>query len=333
MTVLRDPCRAGARLLAPLALTAMIVTACGGGTEPVQAYRPNRLVVFGDETSALVDDGNQNAWKYTVNGIDPITNVRDCNLLQNWVQVLAAAYGFVFAECNPGGVTSPKAVMRAQPGARVEDPAIGLEQQISTELGNGLGTGDLVTVMIGANDIVDLYNQIQNGTLSQPDAIAEARRRGAVTAGQVNRLLAINTRVILATVPDMGKTPFAVSADKLVAGSSGLLYNLTYEYNAYLRTSIDSAKYDGRNYGLVLADDMVGAAVSSPTSYLTAPANVTDPLCVVALPFCTSAPSDLSTDPGASTNSYLWADELRVGPTMHSRMGSSAVARATTNPF
>jgi outer membrane lipase/esterase len=316
-----------------LALLAAIVAGCGGGTSQVQAYSPRRLIVFGDETSALVDDGNHNAWKYSVNAIDATTNERDCNQLQIWVQGLAAQYGFVFAECNPTGIVNPKALMRAQPGARVEDPAIGLEQQISTEAGHGLGTGDLVTVLIGANDIVDLFSQVQNGQLSQPDAISEARRRGGVTAGQINRLLALNTRVILSTVPDLGKTPFAVTADELVAGSSGLLHQLTYEYNAYLRTRIDATKYDGRNYGLVLADDMVGAAVSSPSSYLAAPANVTDALCVTALPYCTTDPSNLTPAPGASTSSYLWADSLHVGPTMHAHMASQAVARATTNPF
>jgi hypothetical protein len=34
---------------------------------------------------------------------------------------------------------------------------------------------------------------------------------------------------------------------------------LTYQFNAYLRTKIDSSAYDGRNYGLVLADDIVAA--------------------------------------------------------------------------
>ncbi len=321
--------------LAAVALLGLLTTiaGCGGGTSQVETYSPRRLIVFGDETSALVDDGNHNAWKYSVNAIDATTNERDCTQLPIWVQTLAAHYGFVFAECNPAGIVNPKALMQAQPGARVEDPAIGLEQQISTVASSGLGTGDLVTVLIGANDIVDLFNQVQNGLLSQPDAIAEAQRRGGVTAAQVNRLLALNTRVILSTVPDMGKTPLAVAADQLVAGSSDLLHRLSYEYNAYLRTQIDSTKYDGRNYGLVLSDDIVLAAVSSPSSYLSAPANVTDPLCVTPLPFCTTDPSNLTTAVGASSGSYLWADSLHVGSTAHAYMASQAVGRASTNPF
>lgn len=323
------------RRVAPVVLAVLttMVAGCGGGTSQVQSYSPRRLIVFGDETSALVDDGNHNAWKYSVNAIDATTNERDCNQLPIWVQTLAAQYGFVFAECNPGGIVNPQARMRAQPGARVEDPAIGLAQQIGTEINSGLGTGDLVTVLIGANDIVDLFDQVQNGQLTQPEAVAEVRRRGSVVAGQINQLLALNTRVIVSTVPDMGSTPFAVAADQLVAGSSALLRQLTYEFNAYLRTGIDDTRFDGRNYGLVLADDIVDGAVSNPSAYLASPFDVVDPLCVTALPYCTTAPSDLTTAPGASTASYLWADALHIGPAMHAQIASQAVARATMNPF
>lgn len=325
--------RAGAALLALPALVLLATAGCGGGTEPVQAYHPSRLIVFGDEASALVDDGNRNAWKYDVNGINPLTNNRDCTQLPNWVQGLANAYGFVFTECNPGGVAIPQAVMRAQPGARVEDPLTGLAQQIGEQLNSGLGTGDLVTLMIGTNDIVELYALVQAGQLTQTDAVNEARRRGTVTAGFVNQLLSINTRVILSTIPDVGSTPFAFAAETLVAGSRTLLSSLSSEFNAYLRTSIDSSKYDGRNYGLILADDMVAAAVSSPSSYLAAPANVTDALCVVPLQTCTNAPSDIVEAPGASTSSYLWAGSLQPGPVAHSHLSSAAVSRATTLPF
>lgn len=321
------------RRILPLVLVAVLAFfgGCGGSTSPVQAYYPQRLIVFGDENSALIDDGNHNAWKYSVNGINATTNERDCTTLPIWVQGVANRFGLVFAECNPGGVTYPNALMWARPGATVEDPTIGLAQQIALQQVNGLGTGDLVTVMIGNNDIVALFNQVQVGQLSQPDALAEARRRGGVTAQLVNQLLALNTRLLLVTIPDLGNSPYAIAAEQLVAGSRALLSILTSEYNTTLRTGIDSTRYDGRNYGLVLGDDIVASAISTPSTYLGSPANITDAVCVVALPHCTSAPSDLV--PDGSAGGYLWADNLHVAPTTHNQLASQATSRVTTLPF
>ncbi len=322
-----------ARRVAPLALVGLVASGCGGGTAEVKSYRPTRLVVFGDEASALVDSGSGNALKYSVNGVDAASGQRLCAQLPIWVQGLAQLYGFVFAECNPNGLTAFNALMRAQPGAKIEDPTIGLDQQISAELGRGLGTGDLVTVMIGANDIKDLYDQVQAGAISQPTAVAEVRRRGGVAAAQVNRLLAANTRVILVTVPSLGQTPFAVAANLVSGGAAALLNSLSFEFNAYLRTSIDGAKYDGRNYALVLADDVVGAVVQTPSGFLSAPFNVTTALCVVDLPNCNNSADALVPDNGSGPSSYLWADDLHFGPVIHARLASLAAQRATTNPF
>ena len=322
-----------ARRLAPFALVGLVASGCGGGTAEVKTYRPTRLVVFGDEASALIDDGTGNALKYSVNAVDSASGLRLCNGLPIWVQGLAGVYGFVFAECNPNGLTTFNAVMQAKPGAKIEDPTIGLEQQISVELGRGLGTGDLVTVMIGSNDIKDVYDQVQAGTMSQPSAVAEMRRRGGVVAAQVNRLLAANTRAIVVTVPNLGQTPFAVASNLVSSGTSALLSSLSFEFNAYMRTSIDSSKYDGRNYALVLADDVVGAAVQKPSSFLSSPFNVTDGLCTIELPNCTNSADSLVPDNGSGTNSYLWADALHFGPTVHARLASLAAQRAATNPF
>ena len=322
-----------ARRLAPFALVGLVASGCGGGTAEVKTYRPTRLVVFGDEASALIDDGTGNALKYSVNAVDSASGLRLCNGLPIWVQGLAGVYGFVFAECNPNGLTTFNAVMQAKPGAKIEDPTIGLEQQISAELGRGLGTGDLVTVMIGSNDIKDVYDQVQAGTMSQPSAVAEMRRRGGVVAAQVNRLLAANTRAIVVTVPNLGQTPFAVASNLVSSGTSALLSSLSFEFNAYMRTSIDSSKYDGRNYALVLADDVVGAAVQKPSSFLSSPFNVTDGLCTIELPNCTNSADSLVPDSGSGTNSYLWADALHFGPVVHARLASLAAQRAATNPF
>ena len=140
--------------------------------------------------------------------------------------------------------------------------------------------------MIGSNDIIELYERTQSG-LARAAALAEAQRRGALAAVQVNAMLATGARAIVFTVPDLSSSPYAARARLSDPGAPQLLSDLTYQFNAYLRTKIDSSAYDGRNYGLVLADDIVAAMARSPASFLTAPAVTNVPACT--LPNDTSA--------------------------------------------
>ena len=320
----RTPGHCGAVAIA----AAVVLTACGGGTSQVETFSPTRMISFGDEASLVVDDGAANGRKYTVNGLDA-NAARDCTLTPIWSQVLATHYGFVYAACNKAAAT-PKAFARAQAGAKVGDPATGISAQIAEQqsVGGGLQTGDLVTVMMGVHDLVELNERVQAGTLSDADARAEARRRGAQLAAGVNAILGAGTR---ATVPDMGLSPYARALDSTSPGTTARLTQLSYEFNASLRTGIDATRFDGRNYGLVLTDDTVAAVSKVPGAFSSYPANVTEAACVVALPQCTSAPADLVAS--GSTTSHMWADTLRLGPSLHALIGSQAVARAVDNPF
>ena len=328
MSVLFDLRRLGWRLWAPAA-AAVVVVACGGGTSQIKAFEPARLIVFGDESSVIVDDGAGNGRKYTVNSVDAQL-VRDCLLLPNWVQGLAVAYSFVFAECNPAAAT-PKAFMRARAGARVGDATQGIGAQISAQAaaGGALTTGDLVSVMMGGNDIVELATQVQAGSLSADEALAEVRRRGTLLAEGVNDILATGARAVVATVPDLGLTPLALAMDSQSAGAKARLSSFTVEFNARLRTSLDSTRFDGRNYGLVLADDLVQAMSRLPAAYNLK--NTANAVCSKALPDCTSAASDLVA--GAIVSEYLWADDRRLSPVAHAQIATQAISRARNNPF
>lgn len=330
MTVLRDLCRFGARFVAPAALAAALLAGCGGGSSQVETFRPSRVIVFGDETSLLVDDGANNGKKYSVNGLNSSTSLRDCTVLPLWTQAMATLYGFVFSECNPDSA-APKAYMRALAGAKIDDPTTGLAQQISNQASSGgeLGSRDLVTVMIGANDLYELFDMVQAGTMTHADAVAEAGLRGKHAAGQINAILSTGARAIVATVPDLSLSPYVLALQSSFSNAKSQMYALVYEYNAYLRSGIDSSLYDGRNYGLVVADDLTQAMVKSPSNYSLT--NVVDAACKVALPACTSASDDLVTD--ATAAGYLWADAKHLGPTAHTQLGSRATSRATGNPF
>ncbi|MBL0090183.1 MAG: esterase [Ideonella sp.] len=333
MTVFSELRRTASRWLIPTlvsgALAATLV-ACGGGTSQVHAFVPARLIVLGDESSLILDDGSSNGKKYSVNGLDA-TPTRDCLLLPLWSQALASHYNFVFAECNKAAAT-PQAFIRAKLGATVDGAGTGLAAQLAAQSASGsaVQSGDLVSVMLGANDVLELSDKVAAGTMTADAAVAEVRARGARLADQINAVLATGARAIVSTVPDMGLSPYALEQDKVAAGSAARLSTLSFEFNARLRTGIDPNRFDGRNYGLVLADDIVQAMTRFPTSY--ALNNVVASVCAVSLPECTSATADLVATDATALN-YLWADDRHLAPTAHSYIGTQAVSRAANNPF
>ena len=339
MTFSRDLRRLAQRVALPLALAAALLVACGGGTTQVERFVPARLIVLGDESSMIEDfvdaAGIHDGFKYGINDRSSAASNK-CSALPNFVQSVATFYRFAFAQCNPNVIT-PQAFNLAMRLAKVDDPTTGLAQQLTAV--PDLGHRDMVTMMIGSNDMIELYERTLIG-LSRADAVAEAHRRAIVAADQVNAMLRTGARALVFTIPDLGLSPYAHTANMIDPGASALLSTLTVEFNAYLRTRIDSNAYDGRNYGLVLADDIVAAMSRTPNSFLTAPS-------VANLAACKMA-SDLSADAvdtavlacdittlvdGASASSHLWASDRHIGPGAQSRIGAQAQSRAGTNPF
>jgi outer membrane lipase/esterase len=334
MTLLRDLRRLGAQVLVPLLAVAALLTACGGGTSQVQVFRPERLLVLGDEASMIVNDGTADGFKYSINDRRG-TATGKCLLQPTFTQYIAAYYGMVFAECNPTAAT-PRAFIHAQLGAKVDDATTGLQAQLAGI--SGLGGTDMLMVMIGANDMIDLYERKLAGTLTAAQATAEAIRLGRVAAGQINLILGTGARALVFTIPDMGKSPYAVQANVTDTGAAALMSTMSTEYNAALRLGIDATDFDGRNYGLVLVDDVMAAMEKFPTSFLGSPANVKEAACpTVTADQCVLTDSDATTtlvDAALkNTSTYLWASDRHMGPVAHTQIGSQALSRAANNPF
>lgn len=321
MTFRWIPGRARRGALAGLALA--LLAACGGGTSQYDPFEPQRLLAFGDESSALDSQGR----KYSVNGLTTPTDgsdpVVDCTKFPNWVQQLAGLYAFVFAECNPNGTDSPKARMLASPGAKVADIKVQIDAQTAA---GGFADGDLATVLAGANDIVELYQQYPGR--SEEDLTAELRVRGRQLAQEVNRLVDFGVKVIVSSVPDMGLTPYAIKQRVEFGGSdrAALLSRLTAAFNEQLGVNI---VLDGRFVALVQADLRTQAMVRAPSFYNVS--NIALAACsdTIVLPLC-----DTSTlVEGAAAESWMWADELRPGYPVHRQIGALAIDRARRNPF
>ncbi len=330
MTLLRDLRRLGALVLAPVALSAALLTACGGGTSQVEPFKPLRLIALGDENSVIVNNGSNDGFRYTINDRRG-TAAGMCERLPIFAQSLAGLYGFAFAECNPNA-TVPLAFVHAVAGARIDDLTGGLAAQVASVA--NLGKTDMVSLMVGSNDVIDLYERVRANSLSRGDALAEASARGRRAAGMVSGILATGARAIVVTSPDLQSSPYAQAQELVYPGAASLLSELGYALNGSLRTNIEPN--DGRHWGLVLADDIVAAIAKLPTAFLSAPAVASTAACTTASAKDCVITDDSTTTTlvsGASTNSHLWADDRHLGPDAHSRIAQQVLARAVNNPF
>ena len=292
-----------------------VVAGCGGGTTQLDPFVPKRLLVFGDDNSAITPAGR----KYGVNGLDA-NGVFDCTLEPNWVQQLAGLYGFAFAECNPTAIVT-QARMLAQPGAKANDVAAQVEAQVAA---GGFRDKDLATVLAGENDIIELYNQYPS--LPEDALLAEARLRGKRLAQVVNRLVDLGVKVIISDLPDLGTTPFAAAQNALGGNfdRAALLSRLTSAFNEQLGVNV---VLDGRFVGLVQAQLRFQAIARSPASFGLV--DISHGICTIAPPDCTTA----TLLPAATPAQYLWADDTRLSSGGHAQLAALAVDRARRNPF
>jgi hypothetical protein len=326
------PSLSRARLALFACAAAFGLVACGG-SEQVSEFRPNRVLVFGDESSVIVDsNGNGNGRKYTVNATVSATDpTLDCRANPIWVQGVASRYGFVFPQCNfgPNAVVAPTSRIRAAAGARAADVAAQIDAQIAE---SAIGQGDLVTVLVGVNDVVAAYANYPGR--SEAEITQTVRDAGAATALQVNRLAELNTRVIVSTIVDVGLTPFgrAERAANTDTDRGALLTRLTAAFNSGLRGTLLN---DGRRIGLVLLDEFVSVTAKFPG--LNGVFNSSNAACNLAL--STQVPPsslDCTTQtlvPGAGVNSWLWADTLRLSPGGQASLSLLARDRLENNPF
>lgn len=320
-----------------IGVTCALLASCGG-TESIN-FVPARILSFGDESSVITADGK----KYTINGIVPDSGTPgtiNCVLNPIWNQVLATSFGRTFAQC-PGSVVgaTPSSLILAREGATATGTRdIDFPQQITRQLaapaaeGGGINSDDLVSVLIGVNDVVSIYERFKRGEIGSPQAIALAEQTGETIASQLNRITAPGGKVIIATVPDVSVTPYA-RAESLEG--QAVLGALTARLNARLLVTLDN---DGRKIGLIEINPYVASVVGNPGTYGFV--NFRDAGCLptAPLPDCTAATlrTDLTTVPvntPLTAFNVLWANALQFGASAHQMMGNLASSRAHNQPF
>jgi outer membrane lipase/esterase len=314
-------------LAVALALAALgVLASCGGGTNEVVRFKPTRILAFGDESSLIQADGR----KYTINAfaqinsggvnVDDPNNV-DCARNPLWIQSVASAFGLVFDRCQ-GTAPAASGQILAQAGHKVAD----LPSQIAAVQGGSLNDLDIAVVLVGQNDILELYSQYP--VVSHDAIVAEVRARAASLGEQVNALALRGPAVVVLTVPDLGVSPFAKAEDAATGDStrSALLSELVAAFNNRMSVTLIN---DGRLIGLVYADIETQNEARFPAAFGLV--DVANAACAptVTLPACTAA--TLVSDATAAGN--MWADSLHLGPTSQARIGALAAQRAVNNPF
>jgi len=311
-----------AALLGAGAAMAVLLAACGGG-EQVQKFTATRVFAFGDESSVINPDGT----KYSINALTT-TGAIDCATNPLWVQSIAAIYGLVFPQCNVNAVPGPASRIYATVGARVANLSLQIDQQVAA---GGFADGDLATVLIGANDIIDQFQQYPG--VSEDQLNANLAQAASDLAAQVNRLADLGVKVIIVTAPDMGLTPFAGDP---AGANAALLSRLSAQFNIKMRRGIYN---DGRRIGLVLLDEYIGTVRKFGLGF----ANSTLAACLSSAPLPNCSTDTLGTDAAAvpppatpasaSAGTWLWADDRHLTPGGQNSLANLAAQRAQNNPF
>ncbi|GIX22968.1 hypothetical protein [Caldimonas sp.] len=306
------------------AMAALTLASCGG--DVYNPFQPTRLFSFGDGHSAMASDGR----KYTVNDLS------NCQYTRSWNQIVAENYGFAFAACNPGGLSGNRiAQLYADATWKLAD----VRAQVEAQLPN-LGTGDMVLIQVGAQDVWELYQQNPSvvppdyqdeGLCSQgslPTTLREACDRGADFGRLVQQLVDRDARVLAIDVVNQGKTPRGLAEP--VSGRT-LLKALTDAYNSGFYNSFGN---NSRKAAYAQVNNLVRLATDgdSNTGYRfthegTAACTVTPAL------DCSTSTVQSDYNTSLSAYVYVWADDLYFSPQMNRLIGNLAWQRAERHPY
>lgn len=252
-----------------------------------------------------------------------------CSASRLWNQVVAHSFSKGFASACALDLDGAKTY--AAPGAMVAE----LQTQVSTHRSE-LHDGVLVTIMIGQNDILDVYNGVVGNSALDASAASTLDARGRAAAAIVQSVLNTGAKVVLALTPDLGESPMAAALD---ATGKARLKAYTVAFNNGLKFGMGStAAQDGRHFALV-ESDLYTNPITRSASYVhgTAVCNMSatfkrpdgsdvlngDADYAARVKYCNG--NTLVTNGSVAT--YMWADDIHFAPAGHAQIGSLAASR------
>lgn len=249
----------------------------------------------------------------------------DCATATIWTQYVARAFGKGFEdECQ---ADLPGAVSYASAGAKVAD----LATQITAARDAGqLKSGTLVTLWLGQNDIVEIFDS------GLPDKVTEVESRAKALIADVKRIMDTGAKVILVNAPNLAYSPFALErkttgCNDTSKDCNGDMEALVSAFNKQLLASLGE-KYTSRGRQLGFVDaERLSNLYARDASYENK--RQCDSVKMLkpdgtdgsgSLLYCTTE----TLDDDEKVASYLWADDLRLARTLHSVIGQTAITRA-----
>jgi outer membrane lipase/esterase len=234
------------------------------------------------------------------------------------VENIASYYGFTLSPSLQGGTdyaygNARAATVNPVTGTPLTVPPT--STQIQTYLASTGGKADpnaLYTMWIGANDLLA-------ATANPATAQVVVATAATNEVGQIRALQAAGAKTIVVfNLPDVGKTPAALSQG---AAASGQISQLAQLYNGILSGGLGQS---GR--GIVPIDTyaLLNEVIASPGTYGFT--NVTTPACTTASSL-TCSPATLRDPAAAST--YLFADGIHPTTAAHAILGQYAISVIT----
>ena len=297
------------------AASALLLSACGGGSTVTSRLSPSRVIAFGD---AMADVGQDGA-RYTVND----------GSLNNWVQYVASEYGQAITPSSQGGLDYAwgNARFAATPDAAGVASTPTVKQQIDQFLAtHTIDSNDLVIVSAGTADVITQVRASIEGSQTSDQAIANAGQAGNDMADQVKRLVAAGAQHVLISGPyDLGRSPWAIQL-----GSDALLHSASSEFNNRLLVSLV-------DYGSTVLYVDAALYFNQQTSSSSQVSNYTAPVCtsIDPGPGIGTGPGQLNSHlcstgtlvPGVDYNNFLFADLVYPTPRGHTLFGDYAFGR------
>ena len=179
----------------------------------------------------------------------------------------------------------------------------------------------LYTIWIGSNDLMDILTGAPPSQYAADIAAAVANVDAAISA-----LAADGAKdFLLATVPDLGKTPDAIADGPIAAAGASELSAL---FNSALVSSVDQiAALDSLDLSTLNTYSLLDQIVASPSSYGFT--NVTTPCLTGAVDY---SGGTVCAPTVAGQNQYLFWDSLHPTAAGHAIVADAALAVLTPEP-
>ncbi len=293
-----------------------LLTACGSSTTE-SAFKPARIVSFGDATADLAQRGA----RYTVN--DGSVNTP--------LEQIATSYTLPITASASGGLAYGKGSARVTltPDAAGDATTPTVTQQIDSFLASKtLSDSDLVIVSAGVADVLTEAVAFNAGTQTEAQMTARLQQAGRDLGAQARRLVTAGSKhVVVIGAYNLGISPWATATSK-----TSVLINASLRFNeAFLVSVVDL----GATVLYVDAAYYFNLLATSPSSY---------GLTNAVTPTCTSVDSGTgigigtgqinSTKCTTSTlisgidyNQYMFADAVYMTPIANRLFGSYAYDR------